>query len=411
MKKLITEVYQPPSPKNYKIPTVVQPVWRPLDLMTLKYKDAKENLATELCKQYGVSHCLLLDRARSGLNLLINTYGLRGEWITTSMMHRPTGVLLKQQCKNLALADVDDDFTILPDSVNRLISPQSDAILATHLYGKTANLKSLRNIADQHNIALIENAVHMPGGFDSYGKRIGSWGDATVLSFNVDKPLGGLLGGALLTNRDDIWQAVQSYKLESPGLAELQNRVLTTYLAYRLKPLILKTSLGKKYRKAKDGVVEIEQFSIDHYKKYSCGNIHPIQALAALKSLGRIDQTLTVRQRNAELLTKQLQKNVLLDLPSSDEQRPHAYTYYPIVLKKESRFELGRILSDLGIETKWRYYPLHLQSDFVSLRRDPNLNNTERLWRNHLLVPAGASSSKEHIMYLANAINNTTSQL
>lgn len=411
MKPLNSEIYQPPSPVNYTAPTVVQPIWQPLDLVAMNYKDAKKELTTQLAKQYGVKYCLLLDRARSGLNLLINAFGLDGEWITTSMMHRPTGVLLKQQCKNLVFADVNSDFTISSDSVRRVLSTRSNVILATHLYGKVADVATLREIADQHGLALIENAVHMPGGFDSHGKRVGSWGDATIVSFNIDKPLGGLMGGALLTNRKDIWEAVQNYQLAPVDLKEVWGRVFTTYLAYRLKPLLLKTPFGKKYRGISNGVTEIEQFSIEQYKEYTSRQIHTTQALAALKSLDRLDNTLEIRYKNSKTLTDMLKNNDLLDLPTSDAHRPHTYTYYPIVLRNGKRLELGKVLADLGIETKWRYYPLHLQKDFSSSKKDSDMSNTERLWKNHLLIPTGVNSNDKHIMHLAEALHIATDKL
>ena len=394
---------QPPKPTSYLLPTLVQPNWRLMDLGAALYRDKRDQLSRELCRRYGVRYCLLLDRARSGLYLLCHIFGLNREWILTSLMHRPSAVLLKQHCETLAFADIDDGFAISPDSTRALLSPKTCAILATHIYGKSANLTELRKLADSNGVALIENDVHMAGNCNINARRVGSWGDATILSFNVDKPLGAILGGALLTNRDDIWRAVNEYVLGPANAQETRERIFTSYLAYRLKPWVLKLPQTKYHRAAADGVAEIEAFNVNQYQHYVSRCIHRLQAGVALRCLLREDEIVACRRRNAEYLTNQLRGLTQLVLPESIPERPHVYTYYPIVLREGSRYELGRHLAAEGIETKWRYYPLHLQPGFKDVRRD-DMTQTERLWRQHLLLPAGAATSLKQIDYLAERV-------
>ncbi len=398
---------QPPLPSAYRLPPVVQPNWRPRDLWQGRTAGLREDLAQRLCEQYGVRHCLLLDRARSGLYLLCRAFGLEGEWITSSMMHRPSCVVLKQHCAGLALADVDADLTLDPGSAAGLIGADSCALLATHLYGKCADLAALRTLADRHGIVLIENAVHMAGHIDARGPggawRIGSVGDATLLSFNVDKPLGAMLGGALLTSRDDIWEAVSRWPLGPANTREAWERIARTYAAYRLKPLLLRLPGLARHRRAADGIAEIASFSDQQYRHYSARDIHPLQAAAALCCSRRESRIVAARRRNARQLSQALDGCPGLGLPSDTPERPHAYTYFPLILRQGPRFGLGRHLATAGIESKWRYYPLHLQPGFDTCRR-ADLTRTERLWRQHLLVPTGAATDSQQIDYLGECL-------
>jgi len=394
---------QPAKPSSYQLPPVVQPQWRLADLLIRQAEDEAEALRRELCESYGVRHCLLLDRARSGIYLLCKAFSLDGEWILTSLMHRPTAVLLQDQTAGVVFADVDEHLTIDPNSVARLITPNTSAILATHTYGKAADVVALRKLADQHGVALIENAVHMAGHCSVDGRAIGAWGDAAVVSFNVDKPLGAILGGALLTNRDDIWAAVNAYALGVPNTKEMRERIRTTFAAYRLKPLALRLPLGRRHRAAVDGVQEIEHFAIDTYNRYTPRRIHPRQARVALACLRREARASEIRKSNADRLRQKLQGDVRFALPVSTDERPHTYTYYPLILREGSRIALGNHLAAAGIETKWRLAPLHTQAGFIEARCD-DLSRGESLWQQHLLVPAGTSTSTAQMDRLAEAL-------
>ncbi len=397
--------FQPEKPDRYRLPPVVQPNWRLRDLEGALRPDKLDRLTDQIRSRYGVRYCVLLDRARSGLFLLAKLRELSGEWLLTSIMHRPTAVLLRQYCAGLAFVDVRSDFTVDPASVERMITAGSRALVATHTYGKAADVRTLRRLADRNNLFLIENAVHLAGGASVDGRLLGSWGDAAILSFNVDKPLGAILGGALLTNREDVWRSVSSQPLSVPNTKETWDRIFSTYLAYRLKPAILRLGLGQSHRAASDSVNETEAFRLDSYATYQPRAIHNLQATIALNCFLKQDNVISKRQHNAEKLSAALRDIRELQLPESTAQQPHTFTYYPIMLGTHDRLELGSKLAQLGIETKWRYPPLHLQRDFSDIRRD-TLPITEIIWRKHLLLPAGPWSNDSQIDYLANALHS-----
>lgn len=395
---------QPRKPSHYRLPTVVQPQWRWADLLAHNpTTDAIEQLSEELCKRYAAKHCLLLDRARSGVYLLCKAFGLDGEWIMPSLMHRPTAVVLANHSAGIAFADCDECMTLSPASAERMISPHTDAILATHTYGKAADIKALRALADRHGLVLIENAVHMASGIKVENRVLGSWGDATMLSFNVDKPLGGILGGALLTSREDIWNAVSRYPLGPPNTSEMRGRLKTTYAAYRLKPLLLKLPGGRKHRGEIDGVVEIEEFHIDKYRSFTPRRIHPLQARVALARLHHEHEATITRTRHARLLNACLHDDARFAVPESTIDRPHAFTYYPLLIRHGKRLKLGEYLANAGVEAKWRYAPLNLQTGLTGMRCD-NVQAGNDVWRQHLLLPVGPVASDKQIQYLADTL-------
>lgn len=107
-------------------------------------------------------------------------------------------------------------------------TPQTGAILASHLQGSVVDMVALRQSADSHGIPVIEDASQMLGG-TVQGRLAGTWGDVGVLSFGGSKQITSGRGGAVLTSRDDL---AQRLKLETQRgndiypLSELQAAML-----------------------------------------------------------------------------------------------------------------------------------------------------------------------------------------
>lgn len=98
-------------------------------------------------------------------------------------------------------ADVrEHDLTLDPDAVRRAITPQTRAVIATHLYGRLADVATFRALADEHGIAFIEDCAQAHG-CSRDGIRAGAWGDAASFSFYPTKNLGACGDAGLVTCR------------------------------------------------------------------------------------------------------------------------------------------------------------------------------------------------------------------
>ena len=103
------------------------------------------------------------------------------------------------------LCDVlETDYTINPTLVEALITGRTKALLPVDLHGHPADVKSLRTIADEHNLNIVEDAALATGARD-YGQPVGAYADACVFSFAPIKPLGSVgSGGIITTNHETI---------------------------------------------------------------------------------------------------------------------------------------------------------------------------------------------------------------
>ncbi|MAN59573.1 MAG: L-glutamine--2-deoxy-scyllo-inosose aminotransferase KanB [Flavobacteriaceae bacterium] len=99
------------------------------------------------------------------------------------------------------LVDIDDTLTLDPEAVRAAITSRTKCVMPVHMCGSMADLAALRNICDQHDLLLLEDACQAIGGTFE-GKPLGSYGDLGCFSFDFVKTITAGEGGAVITNFD-----------------------------------------------------------------------------------------------------------------------------------------------------------------------------------------------------------------
>jgi dTDP-4-amino-4,6-dideoxygalactose transaminase len=102
------------------------------------------------------------------------------------------------------LAEVDDSFNLDPADVEARITPRTRAILVVHMLGAPARLDELKDIADRHGIALIEDCAQAFGA-TYQGQGVGGIGKVGVFSFNEYKTITCGDGGMIVTDDEDLY--------------------------------------------------------------------------------------------------------------------------------------------------------------------------------------------------------------
>jgi len=352
---------------------------------------AAMELRNKICDRYGVQHCILTGSARSAYYLFLKATQLRGEIIMPSIMHTPTAVLLANQGLKPVFCDVAGDFCVTLDKIAPLASPVTRAVFVTHLFGKAAPIDEIDEWAKARSLYVLSNMVHMPDSVSLNNQPLASYGSAAFLSFNMDKPLRGIYGGALLTNSDEIYEQASRIELQPVSTAHVWKLILRYLALYRYKswvatPQYLYYSLKNDYYNSNDVEKTFNNFAADTYTHYIPKSMHPWQAAFAEKLMDRSPEMVKSRIEHARRAIQFLTGKMGISTPIADD-RPHTFDYFPVILDKRiSRYRTGVQLSRGGIEAKWRYYPLHLQTKFRDHRRG-NMTNTEALWPHYLLLP------------------------
>lgn len=153
-----------------------------------------------------------------------------------------------------------ETYNINPDLIETKITDKTRAILAVHLYGQLAEMKSINNIAKKHNLLVIEDAAQAHGA-TSNSIKAGNLGNAAGFSFYPGKNLGALGdAGAITTNDEELAKVL--YSLRNYGsdtkyvnkmvgvnsrLDELQAAFLNIKLPFLDKDNCLRRTIAQRY--------------------------------------------------------------------------------------------------------------------------------------------------------------------
>lgn len=165
-----------------------------------------------IAKRIGVRNCVATCNGTLALQLAIRALDLSGEVIVPSFTFLATAHALAWQNIKPVFADIDPrSGTIDPDSVQKLITPQTTGILGVHLWGNPCPWQDLQEIAERFDLKLLYDACHAFGcEFD--GVPIGNFGDAEVFSFHATKFVHAAEGGAVVTNDDALAKTLREMR-------------------------------------------------------------------------------------------------------------------------------------------------------------------------------------------------------
>jgi perosamine synthetase len=139
-------------------------------------------------------------------------------------------------------ADVDEKrWTLDPGSFAACITPATKAVIVVDLYGSMPEMDAIRSVAQQHGIAVIEDAAEAVGSV-YHGQQAGSFGETGVFSFHGSKTLTTGEGGMLVTNSEDIYRRVLF--LRDHGRRPGDVMFFNAEVAYKYKMSSMQAALG-----------------------------------------------------------------------------------------------------------------------------------------------------------------------
>ena len=213
----------------------------------------------EYANRYGIKYGISVNSGTSALHTCVAAMNPDpgDEIITTAWTSGGSIIgLLFQNCVPV-FADIDDSYCLDPLDVEKKITPRTKAILVVNLMGNMANVRKLREIADRHNIFLIEDCCQSHFAEDN-GIIAGSIADISGFSFGGKHlNLGG--GGMVLTNNKTLWERAILFRdaalPRDDGPAE-GKPYANQFLAPNYKMNDIMAAMGRNQLKKVDGYVQ-----------------------------------------------------------------------------------------------------------------------------------------------------------
>lgn len=171
-------------------------------------QELEQKLKEYLC----VNNLLFTNNGTIVLQMALKALGITKEVITTPFSYvATTNAILWEGCKPV-FVDIDPQtFCIDANKIEAAITPDTQAILATHVYGIPCNVEAIDTIAKKHNLKVIYDEAHAFG-VEYKGKSLLSYGDISTCSFHATKLFHTVEGGCIIANDDALAQQLMLYR-------------------------------------------------------------------------------------------------------------------------------------------------------------------------------------------------------
>ena len=325
-----------------------------------------EKFESEFAEYCGVKYCVGTGNGIDALFLTLKAYGIgvgdevivpSNTFIATALAVSYTGA------KPIFVEPRLEDYLIDENLIEEKINNRTKAIVAVHLYGQTAEMRKINEIAKRHNLFVLEDSAQAHGA-KLYGEKAGSLGDAAGFSFYPGKNLGALGdAGAMVTNNKELADRVRAlgnygsdykyhhiYKGNNSRLDEIQAGFLRIKLKYLDKWNENRRAIAKKYL---DGIA-----------------------------------------------------NEKLILPKINDSCEHVFHIFAVRCEERKRFE--EYLKSKGIGTNKHYpIPIHMQRAYSDLGYNEGAYSiAEQISKTELSIPMYYGMSDNEVDYVIDVINS-----
>jgi dTDP-4-amino-4,6-dideoxygalactose transaminase len=320
----------------------------------------------KVAKEAGVQYAVGLSSGSSALYLALKCLdiGLGDEVITTPLTWIITGNAIIECGATPVFVDINDDFNINPDAIEKAITNKTKAIIPVHFTGLMCEMDRIFEIAKRNKIHVIEDAAQAYGA-EYKSKKSGSFSSIGIFSMNSMKVLGGFgEAGAAVTDNPEYYEKLKI--LRYTGTKSDPNKIITNEAIYP---------------------------SLNH-------KIDTVHASMLLVMMNHLPDRMKRRQEIANRYNKALSKIVIC--PNFIQGDTHAlYTY---AIQAERRDELMKYLNENGIETKIYHKPLVSDALIFKQYVKEDTPNARRVLSRFLSIPGHEKLSNNQINYVIEKI-------
>ena len=281
----------------------------PLRLGKVNYWTGKRGMEFEAkwAEWIGAKMAISCTNGTAALQIAISSLGIGpgDEMIVPSYSFIASSFAIVQAGAIPVFADVTDDHTIDPKSIEVHIGPRTKGIVVVHLYGVVADMGPILDIARKHRLKVVEDCAQCVGG-EYKGIKVGLVGDAGCFSFCQSKHFTtGGEGGMVVTNDEELGWECRSFRDHGYDVKSRLN-----LLALEEKLNYIHNRVGFNFRMTE------------------------IQSVIGINELKRLDSWNLARRFKFARMYDEAFAGLfgIKKLPFNSKDRKNAYWWYPIIL-------------------------------------------------------------------------------
>jgi dTDP-4-amino-4,6-dideoxygalactose transaminase len=365
--------------------TDIQQVTEVLKSRWLSMGPVTQNFEKEFSAYNNVKYSFGVSNGTAALHIAVKELGItRGdEVILPSLTFVATANSVLYCGARPVFADITsfDNFNISPEDILEKISHKTKAIIVVHYAGYPCDMKAILDIAEDHQLKIIEDTAHAVGA-EYQGKKCGTIGDIGCFSFFANKNLATGEGGMIVTAHDDIAKNINIVR--SHGMTTLTwDRHKGHAYTYDV------VDLGYNYR------------------------ISEIASSLGRSQLKKLDVNNKIRKGIAEQYQNQLRNIPNIRLPFLQYEGLSAHHIFPILLENNNREEFMDRLKAKGIQTSIHYKPIHLFSYYKKMVNSKliTLPKTEYVSDHEVTIPLHPLLRDEEILFVTDSIKESISEV
>ena len=325
----------------------------------------------EFSKFVETKHSIATSSGTTALHTALLAAGVTpgDEVITTPFTFAATSNSILYSNATPVYADITPEtFNLNPEKIEEKITDKTKAIVPVHLYGQPADMDAINEIAEKHDLKVIEDAAQAHGAVYK-GKKIGSIGDLGCFSFYPTKNMTTSEGGMVTTNDDDL--AEKSGMIRAHGESKRYEQSL----------------LGYNYR------------------------MTDIAASIGLVQLKKIDEFNTKRNENAEYLSEGMEDIPGITTPIVADNVTHVFHQYTIRVSKD-RDKFKEFLTENGIGTGIHYpIVLYKQPFYEKMGITGNCPEAEKAASEVISLPVHPSLTVEELDTIIETVKKGSEEL
>lgn len=339
----------------------------------------------EICKITGAKYCVSVSNATAGLHIAVAALGLGydAEGITT-----PNTFLASSNCMvynhvKPVFADINPvSYNIDPADVEKHVTEKTKLLIPVHFAGLPCEIDKISEIAQKHNLRIIEDAAHAIGSQYADGSYVGNckYSDMTVFSFHPVKTITTGEGGAVTTNDEALYQKL--LMLRSHGTTKNE-----TLLTKNPGPWYYEMqALGFNYR------------------------MTDMQAALGYSQLQKLDFFKKRRREIVAAYNKAFAGMQHLKTPVEPENVSSCFHLYAVQIDfsalGKSRTQVMQELRNKGIGTQVHYIPVHTQPFYKNTfgYKDGDYPVAEKYYEQELSLPLYPGMSDEDVENVIKAV-------